>query len=325
MAMFALAGNEGPPGPTGPTGPPGPEGPPGDSQWAVNGTSTFYDQGNVGIGTDLPLATLHVERNSTISQPQLALVENEDDYARMTFANTATTSRFWSLAALTRGSDPADDRFNIFSSVAGDALSATGQGRVGISTLTPTATLDVAGTTRVRSLSHADATVRKVRADSQGNLTTAPREQFLTIPSSAFAPALGSSVPFAAAPTAFFIDNQTGFNAIAVAPVAALPHGATLTGLDLWYFDNSGTSDLSVALQECPHATANWPTSDSCRELAQVESTGQSSVLTRTVQALPLVPDVRIDHEANANHLVVATDSWTSALLLRSVRLRFSD
>ena len=50
-ALFAFAGNEGPPGPAGA---------PGDSHWLLNGTSTYYTAGDVGIGTDAPSEALHV-------------------------------------------------------------------------------------------------------------------------------------------------------------------------------------------------------------------------------------------------------------------------
>ena len=53
-ALFALTGNEGPPGPQGPSGPPG------DSHWQLNGSATYYNNGNVGIGTDSPSHRLTV-------------------------------------------------------------------------------------------------------------------------------------------------------------------------------------------------------------------------------------------------------------------------
>jgi len=200
-------------------------------------------------------------------------------------------------------------------------------GQVGINTTAPTATLDVDGGARVRDLSHIDATPRNVHADTLGNLSTAARESFLTVPSTAFAPVLDGGVTYAATPTAFFIDNQTGFNAIAAAPVSALPHGAVVTGFDIWFYDNS-TENLVVALQECPHVTANWPTADTCREIAQAETVGQSTTLTRTVPVLPLIPGVRINHETNAYHIVANTVGggvWNNQLLLRSVRMRFEE
>ncbi len=89
-ALFALDGNAGPTGPQGPIGPTGstgtngapgatgatgatgpagatgapgapgqqgatgPQGPPGDSHWLINGSATYYNAGNVGIGTNAP-------------------------------------------------------------------------------------------------------------------------------------------------------------------------------------------------------------------------------------------------------------------------------
>lgn len=54
-------GPEGPPGVEGPEGPPGPVGPPGDSHWLLNGTTTYYVDGNVGIGTPVAPERLTVE------------------------------------------------------------------------------------------------------------------------------------------------------------------------------------------------------------------------------------------------------------------------
>ena len=56
-------GDQGPPGPMGPegpTGPEGPQGPPGDSHWQLEGTSTYYTDGYVGIGTSSPTSPLHL-------------------------------------------------------------------------------------------------------------------------------------------------------------------------------------------------------------------------------------------------------------------------
>jgi Collagen triple helix repeat (20 copies) len=53
-------GNTGPTGPQGPQGDTGPQGPPGDSHWLLNGTATYYNSGNVGIGTSIPSHKLEV-------------------------------------------------------------------------------------------------------------------------------------------------------------------------------------------------------------------------------------------------------------------------
>ncbi len=56
-------GSQGPQGETGPQGeqgPEGPQGPPGDSHWQISDSNTYYNNGNVGIGTNNPQSTLHV-------------------------------------------------------------------------------------------------------------------------------------------------------------------------------------------------------------------------------------------------------------------------
>jgi hypothetical protein len=73
-------GPQGPPGPQGSEGPEGPQGlqglpgergeqgPPGDSHWEINDVGTSYSEGNVGIGTLVPLVRLDVsEPDSTVA------------------------------------------------------------------------------------------------------------------------------------------------------------------------------------------------------------------------------------------------------------------
>jgi len=53
-------GAEGPKGDKGDTGATGPQGPPGDSHWQISGSDTYYNTGNVGIGTATPGYKLEV-------------------------------------------------------------------------------------------------------------------------------------------------------------------------------------------------------------------------------------------------------------------------
>lgn len=56
-----VPGEQGAQGEQGEPGPQGEQGPPGDSHWLLNGASTYYTAGNVGIGMDSPIWPLHVE------------------------------------------------------------------------------------------------------------------------------------------------------------------------------------------------------------------------------------------------------------------------
>ncbi len=60
-----LVGPEGPAGPQGPQGDPGPPGTPGDSHWSTSGSTTYYNSGNVGVGTSSPSHRLHVATSSS--------------------------------------------------------------------------------------------------------------------------------------------------------------------------------------------------------------------------------------------------------------------
>ena len=53
-------GEQGPEGQQGPEGPEGPQGPPGETPWTVENDNAYYNDGNVGIGTSDPSATLQV-------------------------------------------------------------------------------------------------------------------------------------------------------------------------------------------------------------------------------------------------------------------------
>jgi hypothetical protein len=58
-------------GPSGPTGPTGPAGATGGTPWALNGTSAYYNAGNVGVGTsspDRPLVVSSASDAVTIQQ-----------------------------------------------------------------------------------------------------------------------------------------------------------------------------------------------------------------------------------------------------------------
>jgi hypothetical protein len=84
-------------GEQGPQGVPGNAGLPGNSHWILSGSTTYYNAGNVGIGTTNPAAKLDVSSGSGFSEPQLYLQQaNPDDLARLRFSTGNASS--WDIA-----------------------------------------------------------------------------------------------------------------------------------------------------------------------------------------------------------------------------------
>jgi hypothetical protein len=102
------------------------------------GTNNHDFYGNVGVNVEAhpDSGRVIVRHNSTTAKPTLRLHEWETlDYARLEFTNTSS-SRKWQIAGRTAATQ-AEDRLNFWHSAAGDILSLTGDGRVGIKTITP--------------------------------------------------------------------------------------------------------------------------------------------------------------------------------------------
>jgi len=112
QGIQGVQGIEGPLGPIGPDGPQGSQGiqgPPGDSHWLLNGSKTYYNAGNVGIGTASPDYPLHL---------------NTSD-GRGIYATTSST-----IGIGIYGEASATDGFNY--GIFGRSDSATGRGVAGV-------------------------------------------------------------------------------------------------------------------------------------------------------------------------------------------------
>ncbi|MFQ5590956.1 MAG: hypothetical protein ACE5HE_07330 [Phycisphaerae bacterium] len=111
---------------------------------------TIRNGGRVGVGTPDPSAAMEIASNSTTTNPQLLLTENEQDFSRLTFSNTEN-ARFWSVAGSTRdaGDGSASDDLNFYHSVAGNVINISydGSAKVGIGTTAPQVRLHVRGGT----------------------------------------------------------------------------------------------------------------------------------------------------------------------------------
>jgi hypothetical protein len=130
------SGPAGPAGPIGPPGPPGPKGDPGDSSsspWLQSGSSTYYEQGNVGIGTSSPNTMLHINGTGIDNDGSTAVV-------RIISGNGAQN-----LLIDGNEIDAVADGLFLNHNVADNVILVDRGGNVGIGTASPTARLHVEG------------------------------------------------------------------------------------------------------------------------------------------------------------------------------------
>ena len=102
----------------------------GTSVWSESGSIAYYNNGDVGIGTSSPDASLEINQNSSLSDPHILLHENGNDYARLNFDNN-NGSNYWTIAAYI-ASNNQNDRLNFWNGTSGDVMTITGDGEVGI-------------------------------------------------------------------------------------------------------------------------------------------------------------------------------------------------
>jgi|GEM_PF-1274518 len=102
----------------------------GSNLWSQSGTNVYYNNGDVGIGTSSPDGKAEIFHNSSLSDPQLLLHENGNDYARLRMQNNNGTN-YWTIAAYV-ASNVQNDRLNFWNGSTGDVMTITGDGQVGI-------------------------------------------------------------------------------------------------------------------------------------------------------------------------------------------------
>ncbi len=97
---------------------------------------TAVPSGRVGIGTAAPVASMDIRATSNLTTPQLNLYDNNPiGYSRLQFQN-ASGANYWQIGGYNTATN-ADERLNFYNSTSGNAMSITGDGRVGIGTTTP--------------------------------------------------------------------------------------------------------------------------------------------------------------------------------------------
>jgi hypothetical protein len=115
--------------------------------WLLNGSSTFYNGGNVGIGTTTPNAPLHIasDANSVMTLQDTGPNSTQSGY--VSFRNGNLTETAW-----VGFGTPGDPDFSVVNARSGgDIVLLPFFGNVGIGTATPQARLDVRGDIRLGS------------------------------------------------------------------------------------------------------------------------------------------------------------------------------
>ncbi|MFK7970477.1 MAG: tail fiber domain-containing protein [Bacteroidia bacterium] len=120
----------------------------GGSVWSTSGTDAYYNSGDIGIGTTSPDGKLEIFANASLSDPQLLLHENGNDYARIRMQNN-NGSNYWTIAAYI-ASNNRNDRLNFWNGTSGDIMSLTGDGRLGLNVgISPKTTFHIGNGKRV--------------------------------------------------------------------------------------------------------------------------------------------------------------------------------
>jgi len=137
-------GPAGPAGPIGPTGPQGPTGPAGASPFSLNGSSAYYNAGNVGIGTNAPGYKLDVRGDMRLGSASNA---EQDIWFECSTGQ-------WQVGTNNQGNGASGNHFYVYEngSFAYRLTVQRGTGRVGIGTAAPAYLLDVNGTGAVNTL-----------------------------------------------------------------------------------------------------------------------------------------------------------------------------
>ena len=248
---------------------------------------------------------LNVQSASSTTSPQIKLIQSgASAFARLGFSNVAS-SQSWTLAG-GLGATSATDRLNFFHSTAGDVLSISGQGRIGVNTTNPLTGLHVIGSLHLQGtgqdisvpageslqVGHFDGTTftEHVRIEASGtlrtqgdvvvggNLSLPTTTRWVTLLPAKFAPRRDLA-------DVVVLGNETGYLALSSVPAPPpglggiataqldLPQGAVVQSFSARLLDQSSGSNLDVYLrrQALNDSGGGW------NDLATVGTSGFSS------------------------------------------------
>ena len=284
-----------------------------DDDWLPLGDGRLENTTGVRVqpssSTQFPFSVRH---DSSVTSPTAALVENQQDFARLSFYSDPALS-FWTIAAAS-APNASDNILNIYNSSAGDIVTVRGNRRVGIRNTNPQATLHVSGgEVRVDGLAHTDASPRVVAVQTDGTLTASPSaSKFLSIGPSAFRmtdETIDSRI-FAAL---VFPQSTSGFMR---APIN-LPDGAVIEAVTMHYRDQSSTNDINLLVLE------GGLGGNSASVRSNISSTGSSSDYRSVTDASV---SATVNNQASFYYLSVsASPNWegNSDLGIQAVVLQY--
>lgn len=128
---------------------------------------TILKNGKVGIGNNQPVGFLEVKATNSSGQPNLNLIHQGVNGARINFSNTDTTNgNVWTFYGDTNDVD-ANSSFNLYHSNTGNIVNVKGDGKVTI-----TGDLAVTNTTKIGSAGVAISEIVKLTGVTDGSGTT---------------------------------------------------------------------------------------------------------------------------------------------------------
>lgn len=290
-----------------------------DDDWLPLGDGRLQNTTGIRVqpvaGTLYPLTIRH---DSGINSPTIALVESQQDYARLSFYADPNPS-FWTIAAAS-AADTDEDIMNFYNSAVGDIMTIRGNRRIGIRNINPQATLHVSGgDVRVDALAHAGPDSTPVWVQPDGTLIPEPAEgtapdKYLTLGPSAFR-ATDSTVETRLFRSLIF---PTGITGTLQAPIL-LPDGMVLQEIIVHFLDNSAANDLNVML------LAGGLGGNSAAVMRDLTSGGFNSDY-RTISEAITSGSRTINNLDNHYYLsITGTPAWTGdqELGLQAVTLRY--